>query len=182
MIRGTWKKWRFPIPILYSFFQLFSYPSLRVNMLPFTCLAQACSSMAKTGCSRWPLVSPSLFDFSVVFGVLCTQISFNMALVLWWPCSQKTTNNGRQCLEDGQDHVGRYPNKCRFGWRIDCSVEKFWHRHVNNGNPTAIPFFKKHAVDSTSVSTPGVYNSRSFPWRPIASVHMGAVLKPMQGF
>ena len=45
-------------------------------------------------------------------------------------------------------------------------------RHVNTGNPQATPFFKKHAMDSTSVNTPGAYNSRSFPWRPIASVYI----------
>jgi hypothetical protein len=50
-------------------------------MLPFTCLAQACSSMAKTGCSRWPLVSPSLFDFSVVFGVLLLK---SVLIWLWF--------------------------------------------------------------------------------------------------
>ena len=36
MIRGGLKKWRFPIPIL----SVVEYPSLRVNMLPLTCLAQ----------------------------------------------------------------------------------------------------------------------------------------------
>ena len=34
------------------------------------------SSMAKTGCRRCPLVSPSLFEASVVFGVLIRICSF----------------------------------------------------------------------------------------------------------
>ena len=40
--------------------------------------------MTKTGCSRWPLVSPSLFDFSVVFGVLLLKsIGYQPYLLLF---------------------------------------------------------------------------------------------------
>jgi hypothetical protein len=40
--------------------------------------------MAKTGCRRCPLVSPSLFDFSVVFGVLLLKsIGYQPHLLLF---------------------------------------------------------------------------------------------------
>ena len=42
------------------------------------------SSMAKTGCRRFPLVSPSLFDSSVVFGVLLLKsIGYEPHLLLF---------------------------------------------------------------------------------------------------
>ena len=145
-------------------------------MLPLPCLAQAWWKQVAAAAPC--MVSPSLFDFSVVFGVLLLK---SVLIWLWFydghaPRKPPTMDgNVSKTARIMSEQVPLWLKNRLFCWEI-------WQRHVNNGNPYATPFFKKHAVDSTSVSTPGVYNSRSFPWRPIASVHMGAVLKPMQGF
>jgi hypothetical protein len=65
---------------LYPFFQLFS-------ILPYgstCCHSLVWLKMAKTGCRRCPLVSPSLFESSVVFGVLLLKsVGYQAYLLLF---------------------------------------------------------------------------------------------------